>query len=114
MLKAVEDADSALLAISPQVEGEYALDMISLFPQKTFKGHKNGLRADLAQAIADIHPRFVRFPVVVWHMVTEWIISITGKKRLVRWKPENLHLISGDIIRHEVWDILNISSSVKI
>ena len=36
--------------------------MISLFPQKTFKGHKNGLRADLAQAIADIHPRFVRFP----------------------------------------------------
>ncbi len=45
-----------------KVEGEYALDMISLFPQKTFKGHKNGLRADLAQAIADIHPRFVRFP----------------------------------------------------
>jgi alpha-L-arabinofuranosidase len=38
------------------------LDMISLFPQKTFKGHKNGLRADLAQTIADIHPRFVRFP----------------------------------------------------
>lgn len=38
------------------------MDMISLFPQKTFKGHKNGLRADLAQAIADIHPRFVRFP----------------------------------------------------
>ena len=62
VLKAVADADSALLAISPQVEGEYALDMISLFPQKTFKGHKNGLRADLAQAIADIHPRFVRFP----------------------------------------------------
>lgn len=36
--------------------------MISLFPQKTFKGRKNGLRADLAQAIADIRPRFVRFP----------------------------------------------------
>ena len=36
--------------------------MISLFPQKTFKGRQNGLRADLAQAIADIHPRFVRFP----------------------------------------------------
>lgn len=46
----------------PQSVGSIALDMISLFPQKTFKGHKNGLRADLAQTIADIHPRFMRFP----------------------------------------------------
>jgi len=38
------------------------LDMVSLFPRHTFKERKNGLRADLAQAIADIHPRFVRFP----------------------------------------------------
>lgn len=42
--------------------GETALDMVSLFPQKTFKNRKNGLRADLAQAVADIHPKFVRFP----------------------------------------------------
>ena len=61
-LTATEDADSTILVLSPQTVGCYALDMISLFPQKTFKGHKNGLRADLAQAIADIHPRFVRFP----------------------------------------------------
>ena len=61
-LTATEDADSTILVLSPQTVGRYALDMISLFPQKTFKGHKNGLRADLAQAIADIHPRFVRFP----------------------------------------------------
>ena len=36
--------------------------MISLFPEKTFMNRPNGLRADLAQAIADIHPRFIRFP----------------------------------------------------
>lgn len=42
--------------------GQAAVDMVSLFPQKAFKGRKNGLRADLAQAIADIHPKFVRFP----------------------------------------------------
>ena len=42
--------------------GSIDLDMISLFPQKTFMERKNGLRADLAQAIADIHPRFIRFP----------------------------------------------------
>ena len=50
------------LEILPQNNGVLALDMISLFPQKTFKNRKNGLRADLAQLINDIHPRFVRFP----------------------------------------------------
>lgn len=61
-LTAKKDELQASLEIIPQNSGCYALDMISLFPRKTFKGRKNGLRADLAQAIADIHPRFVRFP----------------------------------------------------
>ncbi|WP_018107999.1 alpha-L-arabinofuranosidase C-terminal domain-containing protein [Bacteroides propionicifaciens] len=52
----------ARLEVVPQSEGKLALDMISLFPQKTFKGHKNGLREDLAQVLADMKPRFVRFP----------------------------------------------------
>jgi len=43
-------------------KGEVALDMVSLFPEKTFKGRSNGLRADLAQAVADLKPRFLRFP----------------------------------------------------
>ncbi len=62
ILSVKQDASSAVLAIIPQEKGRYHLDMISLFPQKTFKGHKNGLRADLAQALADLKPRFVRFP----------------------------------------------------
>ena len=62
VLTAQADADSARLVIAPQSAGTYAFDMVSLFPQKTFKGHKNGLRADLARTIADIHPKFVRFP----------------------------------------------------
>lgn len=41
---------------------EVALDMVSLFPDSTFRHRTNGLRADLAQAIADLHPKFVRFP----------------------------------------------------
>jgi alpha-L-arabinofuranosidase len=52
----------AHLTVVPQMSGRVDMDIISLFPQNTFKGRKNGLRADLAQAIADIHPRFVRFP----------------------------------------------------
>ena len=54
-------ADARLEILLPQNE-VIALDMISLFPQKTFKNRKNGLRADLAQSIADLHPKFVRFP----------------------------------------------------
>ncbi|PSM39929.1 alpha-N-arabinofuranosidase [Streptomyces dioscori] len=37
-----------------------ALDMISLIPRDTYKGH--GLRADLARKIAALDPGFVRFP----------------------------------------------------
>ncbi len=37
-------------------------DMISLFPEETFMNRKNGLRKDLAETIADLNPRFVRFP----------------------------------------------------
>jgi alpha-L-arabinofuranosidase len=38
------------------------LDMVSLFPKKTFKNRKNGLRPDLAETVAAIRPRFIRFP----------------------------------------------------
>lgn len=52
----------ARLTITPASDSELHLDMISLFPRDTFKGRKNGLRKDLAQTLADLKPRFVRFP----------------------------------------------------
>lgn len=55
----VTDAKLELVLETP---GRFAVDMVSLFPQNTFKNRKNGLRADLAETIADIKPRFVRFP----------------------------------------------------
>jgi alpha-N-arabinofuranosidase len=36
--------------------------MGSLFPRKTFHNRPNGLRLDLAQIIADLKPKFMRFP----------------------------------------------------
>ncbi|TCN50691.1 alpha-L-arabinofuranosidase [Flavobacterium circumlabens] len=60
VLKVAKTVSDAHLEISS--DGEVAVDMVSLFPQKTFKNHKNGLRADLAETIADMHPKFVRFP----------------------------------------------------
>jgi alpha-L-arabinofuranosidase len=55
-------ADNASLIVATTSKGKLALDMISLFPQNTFKHRHNGMRIDLAQAIAAIHPKFMRFP----------------------------------------------------
>lgn len=38
------------------------LEHISLFPENTWNGHENGLRADLAQKLADTKPGIFRFP----------------------------------------------------
>lgn len=57
-----ENASDAVMILVNTGNDTLALDMVSLFPQHTFKGRDNGLRADLAQALADLHPKFVRFP----------------------------------------------------
>ena len=62
VLTAKKSDAKARLAIIPQKVARVGIDMISLFPQETFMNRKNGLRRDLAQVIADLKPRFVRFP----------------------------------------------------
>lgn len=62
VLTPTADADTASLVILFQQEGKIAVDMVSLFPKNTFKNRPNGLRRDLAQAIADLKPSFMRFP----------------------------------------------------
>lgn len=57
---AVADCDSATFVLRPIGAGKTAVDMVSLFPQDTYKGH--GLRKDIAEAIEALHPKFVRFP----------------------------------------------------
>ena len=45
-------------------DGKVTTDVehISLFPVKTYKGHENGLRMDVAQTLEDLHPGVFRFP----------------------------------------------------
>ncbi len=59
-LSPAEDADNAVLLILSLNTGTMDVDMVSLMPQDTYKGH--GMRKDLAQALADLHPKFMRFP----------------------------------------------------
>ncbi|MGA2248257.1 MAG: alpha-L-arabinofuranosidase, partial [Verrucomicrobiota bacterium] len=43
-------------------QGTVDVDFVSLFPEKTWKNRPGGLRADMVQALADMHPGFLRFP----------------------------------------------------
>jgi alpha-N-arabinofuranosidase len=61
-ITATNTDSAARLVVLSLTKGGVALDEISLFPRKTFKGRANGLRVDLAQAIADLKPKFMRFP----------------------------------------------------
>jgi len=55
-----EDCKNAVLQVLVLNTGVIDIDMVSLMPQDTYKGH--GLRKDLAQALADLQPKFMRFP----------------------------------------------------
>lgn len=52
----------ATLAITFNGGGTVWLDYVSLFPEKTFHNRPNGLRADVAGFLADLHPGFMRWP----------------------------------------------------
>jgi alpha-L-arabinofuranosidase len=57
------DTDAqARLALVLDGPGTVDVDMVSLFPHHTWKDRPGGLRADMAQALADLHPGFLRFP----------------------------------------------------
>jgi alpha-N-arabinofuranosidase len=55
-------ATHARLLVLATANGRVDLDVVSLFPEKTWKQRRNGARADLAQMLADMKPAFVRFP----------------------------------------------------
>lgn len=61
-LKADGTDDKARLALLSQEPMILELDYVSLFPQHTFLGRKNGMREDIARLLQEMQPRFVRFP----------------------------------------------------
>ena len=70
---------AARLVVLADAAGRVDLDMVSLFPKNTFKGRENGLRADLAQLVADMKPGFMRFP-------GGCIVEGNGLANAYRWK----------------------------
>ena len=50
----------AFLSLQTTSANEFDIDVVSLMPAETYKGH--GCRKDLAQMLEDLKPRFMRFP----------------------------------------------------
>ncbi len=59
-LTAAQDCPNASLQLLSLTTGVMDIDMVSLYPQDTYMGH--GMRKDLAQALVDLNPKFMRFP----------------------------------------------------
>jgi alpha-L-arabinofuranosidase len=61
-IAAGDSATHGKLLVVFEGAGKLDLDRVSLFPTDTWKGRSGGLRADLVQSLADMHPGFLRFP----------------------------------------------------
>jgi alpha-L-arabinofuranosidase len=53
---------NAQLAVLLDAPGTVDLDLVSLYPQDTYNGRKNGLRADLMRLLKEMRPATLRFP----------------------------------------------------
>src|SRR6185437_14542426 len=97
-----KDTDGAArLSVTIVNKGTLDLDFVSLFPEHTWKNRPGGLRADMVQALADLHPGFMRFPggcIVEGSVLArryQWkntIGPVEERKLLInRWNYEFLH-----------------------
>ena len=62
MLASTGTDQGSRLVVLADAAGQVDIDMISLFPKKTWNERENGLRADLVKTLADMKPGFMRFP----------------------------------------------------
>lgn len=83
-IKATGTTACGRLTLTFEAGGECDLDMISLFPQDTFLGKKGGLRKDIAQALQDMHPKFMRFPGGC--LVHDGSLNDHDRNSMYRWK----------------------------
>ncbi len=60
------------------------IDEVSLFPVKTYKMRKNGLRRDIAELLAELKPKFMRFPGGC--LVHDGNMDPHARNSLYRWK----------------------------
>ncbi|MCR4994386.1 MAG: carbohydrate binding domain-containing protein, partial [Bacteroidales bacterium] len=82
------------LSLEFDKKGTVLVDYVSLFPQKTFKGRKNGQREDVAQMIVGLHPKFMRWP-------GGCIVEGATYENRVKWKET----LGDPMTRRGEWDL---------
>jgi len=95
-ISATQSNDSCHFVILAKGKGKFAMDEVSLFPQNTFKSRTNGLRADLAQTIADLKPKFMRFP-------GGCLVHGDGLGNMYRWK-NTIGPIEQRVEQRDIWN----------
>lgn len=98
---ATDTSLKATLNIRFEGTGKIDLDMISLFPEDTWKKRPGGMRADMIQLLADMKPGFIRFPggcIVEGHELStryQWKKTIgpveDRQLNINRWNSEFAH-----------------------
>ncbi len=83
-LEAVKTTYNGKLVLTFIEGGTYELDMVSLFPKDTFKGRENGLRRDIAEALEEMHPKFLRFPGGC--LIHDGSLNDHDRNSMYRWK----------------------------
>ena len=71
----------AFLSLQTTSANEFDIDVVSLMPAETYKGH--GCRKDLAQMLEDLKPRFMRFPGGCY---IEGQLTNDGERNRFEWK----------------------------
>ncbi|MCR5032768.1 MAG: hypothetical protein K6A92_07895 [Lachnospiraceae bacterium] len=82
--KVTKTTHTACLQIIVTAGSDLDVDMISLFPADTFNGRENGLRKDIATALKDLHPKFMRFPGGC--LVHDGSLNANDRNSMYRWK----------------------------
>lgn len=96
VLTACESTQKGRLYIIFTGNAYVKLDMVSLFPKDTFKNRKNGLRRDIAEALADMKPRFMRFPGGC--LTHDGSLDDHARNSMYRWKRT-----IGDVEERPAW-----------
>ncbi len=92
--------DSAKLYITAEGTGTVCLDLVSLFPTDTFHNRKNGMRKDIAELLAEMKPKFMRFPGGC--LVHDGSLNSEDRDSMYRWK-NTLGGLEGRPARRNNW-----------
>jgi len=123
IIKSATQEPKGRLRIFMSSKGSLDLEHVSVFPVDTWKGHENGLRKDLAQALYDLKPGYFAFRVDALWKEPIWKPATSGKILLVRSKTVSSTKTAGSILSHTAfsptiinpmaWAFMSFSSFLK-